>query len=176
MPLHDWLRRAEPTDLAAVTSAQAAFRKRWARINPPWPCAFDGAMTDVEAIDYLHYEGLTFPECGVAEAALVCGEVLRRAAGLGWYLGYEDGTWYVAGDEWPAPVVCPIARIREIEYAGVPQYGRFVWFLCKAGLDLLPLASPNAAPQLRGLLNAHFDAGVIRQAEGALAELRAARK
>src|ERR671912_792242 len=86
--MREWGYPVPPEELVAVSEAADAFRKLWASIRPPWPHAFDGTVNDVRAIDYLDYEGINFPKCGIEGAALVCGEVLRRAAGLEWVTSY----------------------------------------------------------------------------------------
>lgn len=77
-----WASPIPPSELVAIETAAAEFRALWASMRPPLPHAFDFTQGDVRAIDYLQYEGIKFPECGIDGAALVCGEVLRRAAGL----------------------------------------------------------------------------------------------
>ncbi|HEY0008772.1 MAG TPA: hypothetical protein VGB55_08620 [Tepidisphaeraceae bacterium] len=140
-------------ELVAVEQAAAAFRDLWASIRPPWPHAFDGSVNDVRAIDYLHYEGIGFPKCGVEGAALVCGEVLRRAARLEWVCSYR-GDWFVASpeDDWPGVAICPVVRVHEVQFAGTPQFGRFMWFLSRAAIDCVPVASADAEADLRKLL------------------------
>jgi hypothetical protein len=140
-------------ELAAVEEAAAAFGRLWTSIGPPWPHAFNGTVNDVRAIDYLDYEGIGFPQCGVEGAALVCGEVLRRAARLQWVCSYR-GDWFVASpeDDWPRVAICPVVRVHELEFAGVPRDGRFMWFLSRAALDCLAVAAADAEADLRNLL------------------------
>ena len=144
----DWLFPLPPDDAAQIGAATAAFRDLWASIRPPWPHAFDGTLADVRAIDYLHYEGITFPPCGIEGAALVCGEVLRRAAGLRWMSSYR-GDWFVASDE---VAVCPVVRVQEIYFTGTPQFGRFSWFLARAAVDCLPFTDGATQEAVRQLV------------------------
>lgn len=136
-----------------VEQATAAFSDLWASIRPPWPHTFDGTVNDVRAIDYLHYGGIAFPKCGIEGAALVCGEVLRRAAVLEWVCSYR-GDWYIASPEgnWPAIAICPIVRVHELEFAGTPQFGRFMRFFSRAALDCLAFAIPESEAALRVIL------------------------
>jgi hypothetical protein len=110
--MRSWGFLPSPEELQSVTAAMTAFRERWASIQPPFPAAFDGTIADVRALGYLSYEGIEFPEGGIEAAALVCGEVLRRAAGLEWVISYR-GDWFVASPEgrWPAIAICPGARL-----------------------------------------------------------------
>src|SRR5688572_26222463 len=148
--MREWGYPIPPEELVAVSQAADAFRKLWASIRPPWPHAFDGTVNDVRAIDYLHYEGIGFPRCGIEGAALVCGEVLRRAARLEWVTSYR-GDWFVASPEelWPGIAVCPVVRVHEVQFAAAPQFGRFMWFLSRAALDCLPFVSSEAEPAVR---------------------------
>ncbi len=121
-------------ELARIENATLAFCDLWARIKPPWPHNFDGTYEDVRAIDYLDYEGVAFPDCGIEGAALVCGEVLRRAANLQWKSDY-CGDWYITSSYGIA--ICPVTRVHEFFYAGIPQFGKFLWFVSQAALDCL---------------------------------------
>jgi hypothetical protein len=168
--MRHWGFPVPPEELAAVDEAADAFRTLWASIRPPWPHAFDGTVNDVRAIDYLHYEGIRFPTCGIDEAALVCGEVLRRAARLEWVCSHR-GDWFVASpeDDWPAIAICPVVRVHEVQFADTPQFGRFMWFLSRAALDCLPSANTDAEVELRKLIS--FGEEYIQDLERTLADL-----
>ena len=60
------LRPATPRDLEAVQAARDEFRAHWESIRPIFPCAFDGTGVDIDALDYLDYEGLRYPDSGQA--------------------------------------------------------------------------------------------------------------
>src|SRR4051812_44789444 len=77
--MRDWGFSPSPEDLEAVTAAARVYRDGWASIRPPFPAAFDGSIVDVRALDYINYEGIDVPGGGIGPAAMVCGEVLRRA-------------------------------------------------------------------------------------------------
>jgi hypothetical protein len=148
-----------PEELGAVTAAANAFRERWASIRPPFPAAFDGTLTDIRALDYMNYEGIDFPQGGIEPAALVCGEVLRRAAGLEWVISYR-GDWFVASpeDREPTIAICPLARLHEIECGGGPRgYGMYTWFIEKAAFDCLLGCEPESERALRALLKSRDD-------------------
>ncbi len=122
-----WGFPASPEDLACVPAAAKAYRDKWASIRPPFPAEFDGTVADAHALDYMQYEGIGFPQGGVETAAMVCGEVLRRAAGLEWVISYR-GDWFVASreEDWPAIAICPLARLHEIECGGVPIWSKLL--------------------------------------------------
>src|SRR4051812_15336666 len=107
--MRDWAFPVPEEELKQIESAAAQFRELWTSIRPPFRQGFDYMVKDVLAIDYLHYEGINFPKCGVEGAALVCGEVLRRAAGLEWVCTYR-GDWFIASpaDHWPRVCICPV--------------------------------------------------------------------
>lgn len=151
--MRQWGFKVPADELVEVDHAIAAFRDLWASIRPPWPHAFDGTANDVRALDYIHYEGIPLPNCGIDGAALVCGEVLRKAAQLEWVRSHR-GDWYVATseDKWPAIAICPIVRVHELWFSGTPQFGRFTQFVSRAALDCFPYASPETEVALRELL------------------------
>lgn len=152
--MSQWCFRPSPEQLAAVTAAQEAFRAKCASIRLPFGAEFDGTIEDVHAVDYMEYEGLDFPACGLEAAAFVCGEVLRRAAGLEWVISYRDG-WFVASEnEARSPVViCPLARLHELECSGVPQFGKHLWFLQEAAFECLLRCGPERETTIRELLD-----------------------
>lgn len=160
-------------ELRPVREAGDEFRIRWAAINPPWPHSFDGTVKDALAIDYLHYEGLEFPKCGIEGAALVCGEVLRRSARLEWVCSHR-GNWVLASPEdmWSQVVISPLARVDEIQFAGTPQFGRFSRFLVRAAIDAFPFVASGAQDDLRQLVVELHGEDEIVALETALQELR----
>lgn len=168
-----WWYGVPPEELSAVANAIEQFRRLWTSIRPPWPHAFDGTAKDVRAVDYLQYEGIGFPECGIEGATLVCGEVLRRAAGLQWVKSYR-GDWLLVADDGIARLVInPLARVEEIEFARVPPDGRFSWFIVRAAVDCFPWARPEAQADLRSLVS-ELDDGELDDMEARLQKLRMA--
>ncbi len=128
--MRDWGFPPSPDDLAAVAAAATLYRDHWASIRPPFPAVFDGSITDIEALDYMAYESVEPPGGGIEPAAMVCGEVLRLAAGLEWVISYR-GDWFVASgeDAFHDIAICPLARLHELEcrWRGVTEmHTRFI--------------------------------------------------
>ena len=48
-------------ELQAVRAALDDFRAHWASISPIFACPFEGTIADIDALDYLDYEGLRYP-------------------------------------------------------------------------------------------------------------------
>jgi hypothetical protein len=156
--MRNWGFPPSPDDLAAVPAAAKLYRDRWAAIRPPFPAAFDGSMADVCALDYLDYEGIDVPGGGIEAAAIVCGEVLRRAAGLEWIISYR-GDWFVASGDAssPAIAICPLARLHEIECDGRRGGGVYTWFIQEAAFDCLLLLDGEEERRTRELLESDRD-------------------
>jgi hypothetical protein len=153
--MRDWGFVPGPEELAAVRAAADAFRARWESIRPPFHAAFDGSLTDIHALDFMTYEGINLPPGGIESAALVCGEVLRRAADLEWVISYR-GDWFVASPELRDPniAICPFARLHEIECGGPRGSGMYAWFIQKAAFDCLLRGETGTErePALRALM------------------------
>jgi hypothetical protein len=173
--MRNWCFLPSPQELAAVSAAAKAFRDKWESIRPPFPAAFDGTITDVRAIDYMDYEGIDLPRGGLEASAMVCGEVLRRAAGLEWVISYR-GDWLVVSREeiWPAIAVCPLSRLHEQECGAAPPVGKHLWFLQKAAFECLLLCGPEREPMVRGLLDGGGD--YLESVETTLEMLRRTRR
>ncbi len=157
--MRDWGFVPSPQELEAVSNAAKAFRDKWTSIRPPFPAAFEGSVTDIKAIDYMEYEGIDFPQGGIEVAALVCGEVLRRAAGLEWVISWR-GDWFVASpeDRCHSVAICPLARLHEIECGGGPSgYGMYMWFIQKAAFDCLLAGGPAYQTALCALMQINDD-------------------
>ena len=159
-------------ELAAFTAPLQAFRERWSSIRPPFPASFDGQLADVHALDYMNYEGIGFPQAGVEAPAMVCGEVIRRAAGLEWVISYR-GDWFVASREENVPsiAISPVARLHEIECgAGAPQFGKHLWLVQKAAFECLLLCDREQELALRALL--HDDGDYLERVERTLEAIK----
>ena len=142
-------------ELAAFMAPLQAFRERWSSIRPPFPASFDGGLEDVHALDYMNYENISFPHAGVEGPAMVCGEVIRRAAGLEWVISYR-GDWFVASreDSNPSVAISPVARLHEIECGGgAPQFGKHLWLVQRAAFECLLLCDPQREPALLAILD-----------------------
>jgi hypothetical protein len=152
--MRSWCSPTSPEEIASIEDTLRAFREAWASIRPPFPAAFDGTLADVRALDYMDYEGIDFPQPGIESPALICGEVLRRAAGLEWVISYR-GDWFVASpeDRWPAVAICPLARLHEAECNGAPQFGKYLWLVQRAAFECLLICGLERAPMIRELLD-----------------------
>lgn len=152
--MRDWGFVPSAAELAVVKDAQTAFRERWESIRPPFQATFNGAIEDVHALDYMDYEGIEFPAPGLELAALVCGEVVRRAAGLEWVITYR-GDWFIASqEECPASVaICPLARLHELACAGAPASAKHHWFVQRAALDCLLTSGREREPAIGQLID-----------------------
>jgi hypothetical protein len=149
----DWGFPPSPDELEAVVAAARLYRDHCASLRLPTLAAFDGSIDDVHTLDYLEYEGICPRGAGIESAAMVCGEVLRRAAGLMWVISYR-GDWFVAsGDEaLRAIAICPLARLHEIECGWRRGPGMYLWFIQDAALEWLPLLEGEALRRVRELL------------------------
>ncbi|HEX8913881.1 MAG TPA: hypothetical protein VF796_16145 [Humisphaera sp.] len=173
--MREWERPPTDDELLALPLAAEAFRRQWASMTrPPFSAAFDGSPADVRALDYLDYEGFPLPPCGLEGAALVCGEVLRRAAGLHWVMSHR-GDWFLATEECAVPglAICPLARVQEIVFGWTPQFGRFAWAVARAALDCLRVADEAHAPAVLRLLD-NDDEGPVPGIEASIERVRSA--
>jgi hypothetical protein len=154
--MRDWGFTPSAEDLAAVAAAAKLYRDHWASIRPPFPAAFDGSMADVRALDYMAYEGIDVPGGGIEPAAMVCGEVLRRAAGLEWVISYR-GDWFVASsdDALHDIAICPLARLHEFECGGRRGSAMHLWFIQQAAFDCLLFLGDEVVPQVREVFESH---------------------
>ena len=173
--MRNWGFQPSREELADFTAPLQAFREKWSSIKPPFPASFDGQIADVLALDYMEYEGIALPKCTIKASAMVCGEVLRRAAGLEWVISYR-GDWFVASQEQcePALAICPLARLHELECGAAPQTGRHLWLVQRAAFECLMHCAPERVPMIRALL--HDDGGdgdYLERVEKTLEALRA---
>jgi hypothetical protein len=150
-----WGKSVSAAELGIIARACDAFRRKWESFESPWPARFDGTITDCKAMDYMLRAGVEFPDCGIGGAALVCGEVLRRAAELEWVVSHR-GDWFVASPEGvdSAIAICPLIRLHEMEFGGVPKEGKYRRMVVRAALDCLDLAPARVTPKLLQLLDA----------------------
>jgi hypothetical protein len=142
---------------AAVVAAGDAFRSFWKSIgNPPYRAEFDGGPDDIRALDFLIYEGIGYGPCKDEQAALVCGEVLRRAAGFEWVVS-NHGEWVVSTREgtFPSFAFCPVARLRECWYGAGPQFDKHAWVVEQGALACLLFVDPEFESGVRDLIGDH---------------------
>src|SRR5437016_5173752 len=85
-----YLSPATETHLAPITTALAEFREHWRTFeHMPFSCEFAGTLEDVNALDYLVYEGLGYPRSDIDGAALVWGNVVAKQLGMIWCMSYH---------------------------------------------------------------------------------------
>jgi hypothetical protein len=163
-------------ELQAVRAAQDEFRAHWASIRPIFPCSFEGTIDDIDALDYLDYEGLSYPSSGQVGAALVWGNVVASQLPFRWSFDDEIGGLILQSHEreltiWPFGRVYESQRSAETQFA---KYRRLLeWVVLQSlGLNLL---DEDDKPRLLGLLE-DDDSGLASSVEYALERLRELRK
>jgi hypothetical protein len=119
--------RADAQDLAAIEQAAAEYRSFWSSFpSMPFPAPFNGGIEDIDALDYLDYEGLGGPPGGIEAAALTWGQVLAHQTGLQWVRCSIGGLWLRAEDPACGAVsLWPLARVAEIQSRSSPQFDKF---------------------------------------------------
>lgn len=117
---------------AELAAAQSEFRAHWRSFPNIFPCEFAGTLEDINALDYLDYEGLRYPPSYWKGAALIWGNVLVQQLGFSWATG-PDGEFLLTHD---APdnriTILPYARILEAQERSRPKFGRYAWLLDRA--------------------------------------------
>ena len=103
---------ATADQLLAVRAAQDEFRVYWESIRPLFPCAFEGSGIDVDALDYLDYEGLRYPSCGQAGASLVWGNVIATQMPFRWFFDEDLGSLMLRSQE-KGLTIWPFGRVYE---------------------------------------------------------------
>lgn len=113
------LREASKAELSIVLSAVEGFRSHWASYPTLGEGEFAGAFEDIDALDYLNYEGLGYPESGMAGAALVWGNVLATSGGYCWFFEEELGGLVLGLEDTGQvlQVIWPFGRVYELEKA-----------------------------------------------------------
>jgi hypothetical protein len=121
---------ASEAQLDSINAALAEYREHWRGFkNMPFACEFAGAIEDVDALDYLDYEGLGYPRSDIDGAALVWGNVLARRLGMNWCMSYHDGLLLCHESPGNRITTWPYARVLEVRERSLPQYGRYAWLL-----------------------------------------------
>ncbi|MDB5330221.1 MAG: hypothetical protein JWP03_1372 [Phycisphaerales bacterium] len=134
--MSDWFFQPSAKYLTAVEQAQAEFRNVWNQLKPPpFAAPFTGEAVDIRAMDYLDYEGIDDPPCGIEGAALVWGEVLRRAADMRWVMSYRGDLMLASSDE--SMLMCPFPRVFEVKRRSIPQFGKYQWAMEQAIVELI---------------------------------------
>ena len=131
---------ATADQLLAVLAAQDEFRVYWESIRPLFPCAFEGSGIDVDALDYLDYEGLRYPSCGQAGASLVWGNVIATQMPFRWFFDEDLGSLMLRSQE-KGLTIWPFGRVYESQRSAdaIRQIRRLLeWVILQSlGLQLV---------------------------------------
>ncbi len=166
------LRPATPRDLEAVQAARDAFRAHWESIRPIFPCAFDGTGVDIDALDYLDYEGLRYPVSGQAGASLIWGNVIATQMPFNWLFDDDLGSLVLRSRE-RGFTVWPFGRVYESQRSAETQFDKYrrllEWVILQSlGLHLL---GDEDRLRLLALLGGE-DSGLAQSVAYALGRLR----
>lgn len=130
------LRPLTPAELALIDGTRDAYRAMWAKYNTLPACPFDGGRGDVDALDFIDYEGLCHPE-GAPGAAVMWGRVLVATGALHWAVGDEMQLVLTIDEGSPRTLIHPYARLAELDHSNYPHYGKHEWAMEEAVLRLL---------------------------------------
>ncbi len=166
------MRPATLVELEPVRLARAEFRAHWESIRSLFPCAFEGTGDDIDALDYLDYEGLKYPASGFAGAALVWGNVIATQMPFHWFFD-EEICGPVLKPQSGGPTIWPFARVYEAQRSPETQYNRYRWLMESVVLQYLSrqILEPRDRPRLLALLG-EDDSGLVRALEYAIGQLR----
>ena len=103
----------------------------------PFACGFAGTIEDVNALDYLDYEGLGYPRSDIDGAALVWGNVVARQLGMAWQVSYHEDLLLTLDSPGKRITIWPYARVLEVRERSLSQYGRYAWLLDRVMQDCL---------------------------------------
>ncbi len=164
------VRLATPDELEAVRAAQEEFRAHWISTRPLFPCAFEGTGDDIEALDYLDYESLSYPKSGQAGASLIWGHVIATQMPFRWCFD-EDLGGLVLRSRDGVLTVWPFGRVYESQRSFETQFDKYrrllEWVILQTlGLHLL---RDEDRPRLLALLKGG-DSGLAEFVESALGQ------
>ena len=162
--MNDPFERASEKQMLAIKQAQAEFRESWSRIRqPPFAAEFSGDPQDIDALDFLDYEGIGYPTCGLEGAAIVWGEVLRKAVGLQWVVSTRGDFMLANVCVYPRMLVWPFARLFELRHRSTPQFGKYGWAMEQVVVECLLDGVPDdVKPHLFGLISPEYE-GYVQQ-------------
>jgi hypothetical protein len=121
---------ATEKELLSVRSALDEFRAYWASLRAmPSGGSFSGTLEDVHDLDYLDYEGLGYPSCGIHGAALVWGNVLACQMEMSWVTDSEGHLLLKHDVPGSRFTVWPYARVLEVQERSLPQFEKYAWIL-----------------------------------------------
>ncbi len=163
---------ATADQLEAVRAAQDEFRVYWESIRPLFPCAFEGSGIDVYALDYLDYEGLPYPSCGQAGAALVWGNVIATQMPFRWFFDEDLGGLVLRSKE-KGLTIWPFGRVYESQRSAETRFDKYRrlldWVILQSlGLQLV---GDDYRPRMLALVGGD-ESGFAQFVEHALARLR----
>ena len=166
------VRPATPHELGAVRAAQDEFRAHWESIRPLFPCAFEGTGVDIDALDYLDYEGLPYPNSGQAGASLIWGNVIATQMPFRWSFDEDLGGLVLRSKE-GGLTVWPFGRVYESRRGAETQFDKYrrllEWVILQSlGLHLL---GDEDRLRLLALLGGE-DSGLAQSVAYALGRLR----
>jgi hypothetical protein len=119
---------ASPDELEPVRAARADFRGFWESMRPPFPCAFEGTLDDLHALDCLDYEGPGYPASGLEGAALVWGNVIQHLGPFRWLRSYRGDLLLGTSDDDECFLIWPFARVFEVHNASrPPRCAKYQW-------------------------------------------------
>jgi hypothetical protein len=147
-------------------------RAHWESIRPIFPCAFDGTGVDIDALDYLDYEGLRYPDSGQAGASLIWGNVIATQMPFNWFFDDDLGSLVLRSRE-RGLTVWPFGRVYESQRSAETQFDKYrrllEWVVLQSlGLHLL---QDEDRPRSLALLGGE-DSGLAQAVEYALGQLR----
>ncbi|MDB6124721.1 MAG: hypothetical protein JWQ71_3714 [Pedosphaera sp.] len=129
---------ATEAQLAPINTALAELREHWRSFkHMPFACEFAGTIENVDALDYLDYEGLSYPRSDIDGAALVWGNVLAKQLGMIWGMSYHGDLLLRHNSPGNCITVWPYARVLEVQERDLPRYGRYAWLLDRVIHDCL---------------------------------------
>lgn len=164
-----------------VANAQKIYQHYWPSISPPHPCDFVGTYQDVDALDYLHYEGIEFAEGGLFGVSLVWGDALRHHLGLEWCAHDDPRLFYPclrSPETFPSFSLHPYPAVCEALSRSSPQFGKLTFAFEKVLLDvwlMLGLFDADKEHKLQQEIVALVDfddEGFMRYGKDALDELK----
>jgi hypothetical protein len=159
-------------ELQAVRAAVDEFRAHWVSMRPIFPCSFEGTIADIDALDYLDYEGLSYPGSGQAGAALVWGNVVASQLPFRWSFDDEMGGLVLQSQK-RGLTIWPFGRVYESQRSAETQFDKYrrllEWVILQSlGLNLL---DENDKSRLLGLFEGE-DSGLVSSVAYAVGRLR----
>jgi len=129
------LRIATDHDLQTLAAVADEYRGMWGSIGAPYECSFDGAIIDIDALDFVDYEAGYHPRDELG-SSLIWGNVLVSTGVLHWLIN-TSGQHFVGSIDYPRLLLWPYARVVEITHTIGPQSGKYRWLLQQAVMDCL---------------------------------------